>query len=151
GAQFGYLGYYNKDIGYSPFEGFVLGGDGMSGYNPYGYGRETIGLRGYINESLTQGYSSNIYEKFTAEIRYPLTLQPQAAIYLLGFLEAGNSWYEFNSFKPFNIHRSAGVGIRLFLPMIGMLGVDWGYGFDKVPGEDKAHRGQIHFQIGMPF
>ena len=148
-AQFGYLGYYNKDIGYSPFEGFVLGGDGMSGYNLYG--RETIGLRGYKNESLTKGYSSNIYEKFTAEIRYPLTLQPQAAIYLLTFLEAGNSWYEFNSFKPFNLHRSAGVGIRLFLPMIGMLGVDWGYGFDKVPGNNDAHKGQFHFQIGMPF
>lgn len=149
GAQFGYLGYYNKDIGYSPFEGFVLGGDGMSGYNVYG--RETIGLRGYVNESLTAGYSSNIYEKFTTEIRYPLTLQPQAAIYLLGFLEAGNSWYEFNSFKPFNIHRSAGVGVRLFLPMIGMLGVDWGYGFDKVLGNDDAHKGHFHFQIGMPF
>ena len=149
GAQFGYLGFYNKDIGYSPFEGFVLGGDGMSGYNLYG--RETIGLRGYLNESLTVGYSSNIYEKFTTELRYPLTLQPQAAIYLIGFLEAGNSWYEFNSFKPFNLHRSAGVGVRLFLPMIGMLGVDWGYGFDKVLGNDKANMGHIHFQIGMPF
>lgn len=147
-AQFGYLGYYNKDIGYSPFEGFTLGGDGMSGYNLYG--RETIGLRGYTNESLTIGYSSNIYEKFTTELRYPLTLQPQAAIYLLTFLEAGNSWYEFNSYKPFNLHRSAGVGIRLFLPMIGMLGVDWGYGFDAVPGKN-AHKGQFHFQIGMPF
>jgi outer membrane protein insertion porin family len=121
----------------------------MSGYNLYG--SETIGLRGYTNESLTVGYSSNIYEKFTTELRYPLTLQPQAAIYLLAFLEAGNSWFEFNTYKPFNLHRSAGVGIRLFLPMIGMLGVDWGYGFDAVPGKSNAHQGQFHFQIGMPF
>lgn len=153
-AQFGYLGYYNSEVGYSPFEGFTLGGDGMSGYNLYG--SETIGLRGYSNGSLTPIAANNvrmanIYQKFTVELRYPITLQPQAAIYLLTFLEAGNSWYEFSSFKPFNIHRSAGAGIRLFLPMIGMLGVDWGYGFDEIPHNPEAHKSQFHFVIGMPF
>jgi outer membrane protein insertion porin family len=153
GAQFGYLGYYNKDVGYSPFEGFDVGGDGMSGYNLYG--RETIGLRGYNNGSLTPPVgnvkSANVYNKFTVELRYPISLQPQAAIYVLGFLEGGNAWYEFRTINPFNIHRSAGVGARLFLPMIGMLGVDWGYGFDKIPHNPQAHKGQFHLQIGMPF
>ncbi|PKP36194.1 MAG: hypothetical protein CVT98_08695 [Bacteroidetes bacterium HGW-Bacteroidetes-15] len=153
GAQFGYLGFYNPDIGYSPFEGFDLGGDGMSGYNLYG--RETIGLRGYNNGSLTPPIgnvrAANVYNKFTAELRYPITLQPQAAIYLLTFLEAGNAWYEFRTVNPFNIHRSAGIGARLFLPMIGMLGVDWGYGFDQIQHNPNAHKGQFHFQIGMPF
>lgn len=153
GAQFGYLGFYNKDIGYSPFEGFDLGGDGMSGYNLYG--RETIGLRGYNNGSLTPPIgnvrAANVYNKYTVELRYPITLQPQAAIYLLSFLEAGNAWYEFRTVNPFNIHRSAGIGARLFLPMIGMLGVDWGYGFDKIPHNPGAHKGQFHFVIGMPF
>ncbi len=153
GAQFGYLGYYNPDIGYSPFEGFDVGGDGMSGYNLYG--RETIGLRGYNNSSLTPPVgnvrAANVYNKFTMEFRYPITLQPQAAIYLLTFLEGGNAWYEFRTLNPFNLHRSAGVGARLFLPMIGMLGVDWAYGFDKIPHNPSAHKGQFHFQIGMPF
>lgn len=155
GAQFGYLGFYNQDISYSPFEGFDLGGDGMSGYNLYG--KETIGLRGYSNGSLTplQAESNvrvaNIYTKYTVEMRYPITLQPQAAIYLITFLEAGNAWYEFRTLNPFNVHRSAGVGARLFLPMIGMLGIDWGYGFDKIPHDPEAHRGQIHFTIGQTF
>ncbi len=153
GAEFGYLGYYNSDIGYSPFEGFDLGGDGMSGYNLYG--RETIGLRGYNNGSLTPPVgdvrAANVYNKFTAELRYPITLQAQAAVYLLGFLEAGNAWYDFKDVNPFNIHRSAGVGARLFLPMIGMLGIDWGYGFDQIPHNPDAHKGQFHFKIGMDF
>lgn len=156
GAQFGYLGYYNKDIGYSPFEGFDLGGDGMSGYNLYG--RETIGLRGYENSSLTPRLpgdikSGNAYAKYTVELRYPITLQPQAAIYITTFLEAGNAWHEFRSINPFNVHRSAGVGARVFLPMIGMLGVDWGYGFDQIPIPQfkDSHRGQFHFTIGQSF
>lgn len=154
GAQFGYLGYFNKDIGYSPFEGFELGGDGMSGYNLYG--KETIGLRGYKNNSLSPvvngaSMAANIYTKYTVELRYPISLQPQATIYVLGFLEAGNAWYEFRTFNPFNVHRSAGIGAKIFLPMIGMLGVDWGYGFDKIPHNPSAHKGQFHFNIGMPF
>jgi outer membrane protein insertion porin family len=150
--QMGFLSYFNSDIGYSPFEGFSLGGDGMSGYNLYG--QETIGLRGYQNGSLTP-YENNvgaghIYDKYTAELRYPITLKPQAAIYVLSFIEAGNAWKTSDEFNPFNVYRSAGVGVRMFLPMLGMLGIDWAYGFDKV-GNQNVHKGQFHFVIGMPF
>lgn len=152
-AQFGILGYYNKKLGYSPFEGFDLGGDGMSGYNLYG--RETVGLRGYENSSLTpivgNAKAANIYDKFTVEVRYPITLKPQAVIYLEAFVEGGNAWHGFDNFNPYNIYRSAGVGARMFLPMLGMLGIDWGYGFDTVPNYPSANKGQFHFQIGMPF
>lgn len=152
-AQFGILGYYNKDLGFSPFEGFVVGGDGMSGYNLYG--SETIGLRGYENSSLTPYVGNtrmgNMYNKYTIELRYPVSLKPQAAIYLLTFLEAGNCWSDFDNYNPLNVRRSAGIGARMFLPMLGMLGIDWGYGFDEIPGNPKAHKGQFHFQIGMPF
>ncbi len=155
--QMGVMGYFNKKLGHSPFEGFDLGGDGMSGYNLYG--KETIGLRGYQNGSLTPyvriGESlvgdAHLYDKFTMELRYPISLKPQAAIYLLTFIEAGNAWQKAGDFNPFNVHRSAGVGARFFLPMLGMLGVDWGYGFDKIPLRPDAHKGQFHFIIGMPF
>lgn len=155
--QMGIMGYFNKDIGHSPFEGFDLGGDGMSGYNLYG--KETIGLRGYQNGSLTPYTKVNgrfvgdghLYSKYTVELRYPISLKPQAAIYVLAFLEAGNAWRNADEFNPFNVHRSAGVGARMFLPMLGMLGVDWGYGFDKVPGRPDANGGEFHFIIGMPF
>lgn len=151
--QLGYLGFYNKDVGYSPFEGFDLGGDGMSGYNLYG--RETIGLRGYNNGSLTPYENGigvgHIYDKYTFELRYPLSLKPQAAIYVLGFVEAGNAWKDADEFNPYNVHRSAGIGARMFLPMLGMLGIDWGYGFDKIEDHPNAHKGQFHFVIGMPF
>ncbi|MBP9978857.1 MAG: outer membrane protein assembly factor BamA, partial [Bacteroidales bacterium] len=133
-AQFGYLGYYNRNLGYSPFEGFIVGGDGMSGYNTYG--SDIIGLRGYENNSLTprknNGYVGNVYDKFTVELRYPLVLQPQSTIYALLFLEGGNSWSDLKDFNPFQIKRSAGVGVRVLLPIVGMLGIDWGYGFDPV-------------------
>lgn len=152
-AQFGALGYYSKNWGFSPFEGFDVGGDGMSGYNLYG--RETIGLRGYLNSSITPVTSGvrkgNIYDKYTMELRYPLSLKPQAAIYLLTFVEAGNAWASFDEVNPFNVYRSAGVGVRMFLPMLGMLGIDWGYGFDNVPNYAGANKGQFHFVIGMPF
>ena len=153
-ANFGYLGYYNKDLGYSPFEGFQLGGDGMSGYNTYG--SEIIGLRGYPNTSLTpikdNAYAGNVYDKFTIELRYPVVLQPQSTIYALLFLEGGNCWSDIREFNPFQIKRSAGVGLRVFLPIVGMLGIDWGYGFDPVPNE-KLKRGgsQFHFVIGQQF
>ena len=155
-AQFGYLGYYNRNWGYSPFEYFEVGGDGMSGYNTYG--SEVIALRGYENYSLTptvatpysqQGYSrqGNVYDKFTIELRYPVILQPQSTIFVLAFLEGGNCWYDIRDFNPFQIKRSAGVGVRVFLPMIGLLGIDWGYGFD-----DKTNGGsQFHFVIGQQF
>lgn len=157
GIQYGYLGHYNKDRR-SPFEGFEMGGDGMSGYSLYG--REYVGLRGYENGSLTNAGSSfiappssdaTLYSKLTMELRYPISLNPSATIYVLGFLEAGNSWYEVQDFEPFNLYRSAGVGLRVFLPMFGLLGLDWGYGFDEVPGRPGAAGGQIHFILGQEF
>ena len=154
-AQFGYLGYYNRNWGYSPFEGFRVGGDGMSGYDTYG--SEIVSLRGYENYSLTPQaaadsatgnyYAGNVYDKFTVELRYPVILQPQSTIYALLFLEGGNCWSDIRSFNPFQIKRSAGVGVRVFLPMIGLLGVDWGYGFDD-PVNGKS---QFHFVIGQQF
>jgi outer membrane protein insertion porin family len=155
---FGYLGYYNKDIGPSPFENFYLGGDGMTGYSFYG--REVIALRGYINGSLTpsdpvRGVSSgNVYSKITFELRYPISLNPQATIYALTFLEAGRAWYELKEYNPFRMNRSAGIGIRANLPMFGLLGVDWGYGFDAVADPvtyPNANKSQFHFVIGQQF
>ena len=154
-AQFGYLGYYNRNWGYSPFEGFLVGGDGMMGYMTYG--SELVALRGYENNSLTPRLSSpyssdpvfsgNVYDKFTIELRYPVMLQPQSTIYALAFLEGGNCWADIKDFNPFQIKRSAGVGVRIFLPMVGLLGVDWGYGFD-----DPTHgKSQFHFVIGQQF
>lgn len=153
-ANFGYLGYYNRDLGYSPFEGFQLGGDGMSGYNTYG--SEIIGMRGYPNASLTPiingAYAGNVYDKFTLELRYPVVLQPQSTIYALVFLEGGNCWADIKDFNPFSIKRSAGVGLRVMLPIVGMLGIDWGYGFDPVPNEGLKRGGsQFHFMIGQQF
>ena len=157
GVQYGYLGYYDKDRR-SPFEGFEMGGDGMSGYSLYG--REYIGLRGYENGSLTNAGSSflapsasdaSLYTKLTMELRYPISLAQSATIYALAFLEAGNSWYEFKDFEPFNLYRSAGVGLRVFLPMFGLLGLDWGYGFDSVPGRSGASGSQLHFVLGQEF
>ena len=157
GVQYGYLGYYDKDRR-SPFEGFEMGGDGMSGYSLYG--REYIGLRGYENGSLTNAGSSflapsasdaSLYTKLTMELRYPISLAQSATIYALAFLEAGNSWYEIKDFEPFNLYRSAGVGLRVFLPMFGLLGLDWGYGFDSVPGRSGASGSQLHFVLGQEF
>jgi len=152
-AQFGYLGHYNDEIGPSPFEGFDLGGDGMSGYNLYGY--ETIGLRGYENSSLTPRInnikSGNVYTKLTMELRYPITLNPSATVFGLVFLEGGNAWYSIDQFNPFLVKRSSGIGLRAFLPMFGLLGIDWGYGFDEIPGKPDANKGQFHFTIGQQF
>lgn len=153
-VNFGYLGYYNRKLGYSPFEGFQLGGDGMSGYNTYG--SEIIGLRGYPNTSLTPiidgAYAGNVYDKFTLELRYPVVLQPQSTIYALVFLEGGNCWQDIRDFNPFSIKRSAGVGLRVMLPVVGMLGIDWGYGFDPVPNDGLKRGGsQFHFLIGQQF
>jgi Outer membrane protein/protective antigen OMA87 len=149
-AQFGYLGYYNKNWGYSPFEGFLVGGDGMSGYNTYG--SEVIALRGYENYSLTPykngAYAGNVYDKFTVELRYPVIMQPSSTIYALLFLEGGNCWSDIKDFNPFQIKRSAGAGLRVLLPVVGMLGIDWGYGFDT---ESKDDRSQFHFLIGQQF
>ncbi len=147
--EFGLLGMYSKDVGPSPFEGFQLGGDGLYGYNLYGL--ETVGLRGYLNNSLTPENGGNIYDKFVVELRYPLSLNPSATLYAIGFVEAGNAWYRADNFDPYDMKRSAGVGVRIFMPMIGMLGVDWGYGFDEISGNTGASGSQFHFVIGQQF
>ena len=155
-AQFGFLGYYNRNWGYSPFENFQVGGDGMTGYMTYG--AEIVSLRGYTDYSLTPqkvtpysqngtSFAGNLYDKFTVELRYPVILQPQSTIFVLAFLEGGNCWSDFREFNPFQIKRSAGVGVRVFLPMIGLLGIDWGYGFDSTA----TGGSQFHFVIGQQF
>ncbi|NLF43408.1 MAG: BamA/TamA family outer membrane protein, partial [Bacteroidales bacterium] len=153
-TRFGLIGQYNKSIGISPFERFFLGGDGLTGYQMDG--REIIALRGYEDYSLTpfSGSSSNyiggtIFNKYTMELRYPVSLNPMATIYLLGFVEAGNAWSSFKEFNPFDVKRSAGFGLRVYLPMFGLLGLDWGYGFDEIPGQTDANKGQFHFSIGQ--
>jgi len=153
--EFGYLGYYSKNLGYSPFETFQLGGDGMSGFNYY-YGTDIIPLRGYDNGmnsrgSLTAIPQANVYNKYTLEVRYPLTLNPSATIYAMVFAEAGNSWYDIDEFNPFDVYRSAGVGLRFWLPMFGLLGIDWGYGFDPVFGNPNSSGGHFAFTIGQQF
>ncbi|MBW7847165.1 MAG: BamA/TamA family outer membrane protein [Bacteroidales bacterium] len=152
--KFGYLGYYNGDIGITPFQRFYLGGDGLSGYNNLD-GREIIGMRGYANETITPFYYSNrniggnIFSKYTLELRYPFSLNPSATIYGLAFLEAGNSWLGFDTFRPFDVKKAAGLGVRVFLPMFGILGLDWGYGFDQIPGLKDANGSQFHFSINQ--
>jgi len=163
---FGYLGHYNKDIGPSPFENFSVGGDGMTGYSFYG--REMIKLRGYGSGgsgvgSLTPGDpnitskyvpAGNVYSKITMELRYPVSLNPQATIYVLTFLEAGRAWYQLKEYNPFKLNRAAGVGVRANLPMFGLLGVDWGYGFDPVPSPENfpsSNHSQFQFTIGQEF
>lgn len=148
-AQFGYLGSYNQNKP-SPFEGFQMGGDGLSGYSLYGV--ETVGLRGYKNNSLTPysdyGTYASIFSKYTAELRYPLVRSGQTMVYALVFAEAGNAYQTLQSFKPFNLKRAAGVGLRVYLPFLGMLGIDWGYGFDAVSGTEPSGA-QFHFSMGM--
>ena len=152
-AELGYLGFYNKHIGPSPFEGFDLGGDGMSGYNLYG--RDVIGLRGYENGSLTPivngNKAGNVYERVSLELRYPISLAQSATVFTLIYLEAGNAWYRIQDFNPFSLYKAAGVGLRAFLPMFGLLGIDWGYGFNPVPGMPNANGSQFHFVIGQQF
>lgn len=146
--EYGFLGHYNK-YRQSPFEGFRVGGSGMSGYNLYG--SDIVALRGYKDYSLSSSSGSNIYNKLSMELRYPVILKPSSTIYVLSFLEAGNAWDKFADFSPFKLHRSAGVGVRIFLPMFGLMGIDWGYGFDPVPGQSDAAGSQFHFVIGQQF
>lgn len=151
--RFGFLGFYNPDIGYPPFERFYLGGDGLTGWEIDG--REVIALRGYENSSLTptnkagEFIGANAYNKYTLELRYPLSLNPMATIYALAFVEGGNAFSELRNFTPFDIKRSAGVGVRVFLPMFGLLGIDYGYGFDDIPGRPDSGGRQFHFSIGQ--
>lgn len=151
-VRFGYLGHYNDQIGATPFHRYYLGGDGMVNYSLDS--RELVGMRGYKNESLTPINSSgttvggDLLTRYTLEMRYPLSLNPQATIYALAFVEAGNCWLGFKDFNPFDVKRSAGLGVRIYLPMFGLLGLDWGYGFDKVNGSSDYGGSQFHFSIG---
>lgn len=149
-AKFGFLGSYNPELEGQPFERFWLGGDGLSGYSLDG--RELIGMRGYANNSLTPKKNGSyvggsVFTKYTLELRYPISTNPMATIFVMGFLEAGNTYSTIKDFNPFNIYRSAGVGARVYLPMFGLLGLDWGYGFDKIPGDWGSSGGQFHFSI----
>ena len=151
-AEFGYLGHYNK-YAKSPFESFYMGGDGMSGYSTYS--TDYISMRGYQSGSLTpydpatgrnMGY---VYSKFTMELRYPISLEQNATIWALAFIEAGNCYADIKDFNPFDLKRSAGVGVRIFLPMFGLMGIDWGYGFDEINGSKQYGGSQFHFILGQ--
>ncbi len=149
-AEMALLAYYNSDIGHSPFEGYNLGGDGLSGYSLYG--RETIGLRGYENGSLTPSAGGNLYARYTMELRYPVSLNPTSTVYALAFAEGGNAWTKFSQFNPFDVNRSAGVGVRIYLAMLGLVGIDWGYGFDPIPGKTSDNWGpHFHFVLGYQY
>ena len=148
-TDFGFIGAYNNERGNIPFERFYLGGDGMQNYALDG--RETIALRGYKNQSLSSQDGSLIYNKFTVELRYPLTLKPSASIFALSFLESGNGYNSFRDFNPFNSKRSAGMGVRIFMPAFGLLGIDFGYGFDNPTGANEPNGWETHFIIGQQF
>ena len=148
-AEMGYLGSYNK-YKVSPFERYEVGGDGMSGYNIYGI--DIIAMRGYEDGALDPGSNySRGYNKYTAELRYPIILKPSSQIYVLGFLEGGNAFDSWKKFSPFKIKRSAGFGVRLYLPVVGMLGIDWGYGFDAPANSSTKSGSPFHFVLGQQF
>jgi outer membrane protein insertion porin family len=145
----GFLGAYNDEVGDSPFERYFVGGDGLATFQLDG--RETIGLRGYDNARISSVDGGTIYNKFQMELRFPVTLKPSASIYLLGFLEGGNSYDGFQEYDPFKLKRSAGVGVRIFMPAFGLLGIDFAHGFDPLPGETEKSGWQPHFIIGQQF
>jgi len=160
-VQFGYLGNYNNEKGEVPFERYFVGGDGLNTNNFDG--REVIGLRGYENNTLsnffnndgttasTDFFGATVYDKFSMELRYPISLKPAASIYALGFAEAGNAYNGFSNFNPFEVKKSAGLGIRIFMPAFGLLGIDFGHGFDNAPGSNQKSGWQTHFIIGQQF
>ena len=148
-GEFGYLGAYNSGRGLVPFERFFLGGDGLANFSLDG--REVIQLRGYPNQSLSSPDGATVYNKFSLELRYPLTLKAAASIYALTFLEAGSSYNTFKEYNPFVLQRSAGFGIRIFMPAFGLLGIDFAHGFDAVPGFTKPNGWETHFIIGQQF
>jgi len=156
-VRFGFLGEYNSFVPASPFERFKLGGDGMQSYQ-FLQGSDIIGLRGYQNFSIIPvgtNYNENnnpgstIYNKYTFELRHPVIASQSATIFVLAFAEGGNVWNNFDQYNPFNVRRSVGIGARIFLPIFGLLGLDYGYGFDKIPGIPDANRGQFHFSISQ--
>lgn len=148
---YGFLATYSKQTGTSPFERFYMGGSGLSGVQNF-VAREIIALRGYKDNSISSSVGDPICARYTMELRYPISLNPQATIFVLGFAEAGNTWSSYQKFNPFQVKRSAGVGLRVFLPMFGLLGIDYGWGFDKIPGANGVGNGnglgQFHFTIG---
>lgn len=156
-AQFGFLGFYNKSVGQSAFERFKLGGDGMQGFD-FLQGSEVIAMRGYANNAvipvgsnpeIAQRSGSPIFNKYVLELRHPITLSQSAQVFVLAFAEGGNTWNSFKEFAPFNIRRSAGVGARVFLPIFGLLGIDYGYAFDKIPGIADQGRQPFTFSIAQ--
>ena len=149
--EMGLLGAYNNQLGIAPFERFYVGGDGLSGMGMVYDGRELIALRGYQNNSVSSETGASIYNKYVTELRYAISLNPASTVYVLGFLEAGNAWDKFDDFNPFSVKRSAGLGVRIMLPMIGMMGVDYGWGFDDIPAIPNANGGQFHFSMGQQF
>jgi outer membrane protein insertion porin family len=164
-AHFGFIGSYTGKAGLGPYERFYLGGDGLAGgFNSFVIGQEVIGLRGYQNNQITPPYSfeSNqqtnvrggvVYDKFGLELRYPVTTGNAATIYGFVFTEAGNNWYNYETFNPFSMYKSAGFGARIFMPAFGLIGLNWGYGFDPFPlGSNNQRSGaQFHFTIGQQF
>jgi outer membrane protein insertion porin family len=148
-GEFGFMGAYNQDRGLVPFERFYLGGDGLANFSLDG--REVIQLRGYPNNSLSSLDGGTIYNKFSLELRYPITLKQAATIYGLTFLEGGASFDDFSKYNPFRIQRSAGFGLRVFMPAFGLLGIDFAHGFDAIPGSTQKSGWQTHFIIGQQF
>ncbi len=148
-TEFGFLGAYNNDRGIPPFERFFVGGDGLGAFSLDG--REVIQLRGYPNQSLSDNDGNTIYNKFSLELRYPITLKQLASIYVLGFAEGGAAYDGFREYNPFRISRSAGAGLRIFMPAFGLLGIDFGYGFDPILGSDQPNGWETHFIIGQQF
>lgn len=153
-AHFGYIGSYDDKVGVGPFERFQVGGDGLTGQN-FLLGTDVIGLRGYTNNSITPIDVVNnieggtIFNKYVMELRYPLSLAPTATIYALTFFEGGNNWDDFANFNPYDMKKSAGVGLRIFMPAFGLMGIDWAYGFDRIPGSLDNSGAQFHFSIGQ--
>jgi outer membrane protein insertion porin family len=157
-AHMGFLGAYGDKVGYSPFGRFIVGGSGLAGQGSFSLAdQDIIGLRGYQDQKVgplaQNGYPASgggiVYNKYVMELRYPVSLNPQATIFILGFAEGGNNWGTYKEFNPFDLKRSAGVGARIFMPAFGLLGIDWGYGFDKIQGESKRSGPQFHFTIGQ--
>ena len=149
--EMGLLGAYNNNLGVAPFERFYLGGSGLSGMGYQFDGRELIALRGYADNSVSPQTGGTIYNKYTSELRYAISLSPMSTVYVLGFLEAGNAWDNFDNFNPFTLKRSGGLGVRITIPGMGLMGLDYGWGLDEIPGNPNANIGQFHFSINQDF
>ena len=152
-AHMGFLNAYNTSLGIGPFERFVVGGDGLSGFN-FLLGSDVIGLRGYQSRSIITQQDANsnggvAYNKYVFELRYPITLNPAATVFVLAFAEGGNNWGNYKEVNPFNLYKSTGVGARIFMPAFGMIGIDYGIGLDAVPGNPAANSQRFTFTIGQ--